>query len=270
MPASTFLYGAHARANGIRQHYLRYGGNGQPLVLVPGIVSPAVLWSKVAERIARSYDVYVVDVRGRGLSESGEHLDHSIEIYAEDLVAFAHILGLHNIILLGHSLGAWISQRACARHSADVEQLVLVDPPMTGPGRRSYPTPLSHILQMLSAARRAELQETLIRLNAPVWPEDLLRLRAEWLHTCDERGVVTSYRELHEEDFHADLANSDLPTALIAASRGGVILPDDEQELQRIRPTLNFMRVPDAGHQVQIDNFEGFLGALGTILKDPI
>ncbi len=25
-PSSTFLYGANVHANGIRQHYLRYGG----------------------------------------------------------------------------------------------------------------------------------------------------------------------------------------------------------------------------------------------------
>jgi len=47
---STFLYGANVRANGIRQHYLRYGGNdGQrgerdAVVIIPGITSPAVTW----------------------------------------------------------------------------------------------------------------------------------------------------------------------------------------------------------------------------------
>ncbi|WP_391573152.1 alpha/beta fold hydrolase, partial [Serratia ficaria] len=34
---STFLYGANVQANGIRQHYLRYGGRGPTLILIPGI-----------------------------------------------------------------------------------------------------------------------------------------------------------------------------------------------------------------------------------------
>ena len=38
---SRLSYGAHVHANGIRQHYLRYGGPGPALVLVPGITSPA-------------------------------------------------------------------------------------------------------------------------------------------------------------------------------------------------------------------------------------
>lgn len=60
---STFLYGAHVHANDIRQHYLRYGGHGPALILVPGITSPAITWGFVAERLGEKYDVYVLDVR---------------------------------------------------------------------------------------------------------------------------------------------------------------------------------------------------------------
>lgn len=68
---SRFLYGANVQANGIRQHYLRYGGQGPALILIPGITSPAITWGFVAERLGEKYDTYVLDVRGRGLSSSG-------------------------------------------------------------------------------------------------------------------------------------------------------------------------------------------------------
>lgn len=51
---STFLYGAHVHANGIRQHYLRYGGRGPALLLIPGITSPAITWGFVAERLGKN------------------------------------------------------------------------------------------------------------------------------------------------------------------------------------------------------------------------
>ena len=105
-PASTFLYGAHVRSNGIRQHYLRFGGRGTPLILVPGIVSPAALWAFVGERLGQTYDTYVMDVRGRGLSESGPHLDYGLGACADDVIAFARALGLTGYIVLGHSMGA--------------------------------------------------------------------------------------------------------------------------------------------------------------------
>ena len=71
---SHFLYGANVQANGIRQHYLRYGGQGPVVILIPGITSPAITWGFVAERLAEKYDTYVLDVRGRGLSASWPEL----------------------------------------------------------------------------------------------------------------------------------------------------------------------------------------------------
>ena len=78
------LYGANVFANGIRQHYLRYGGFGSAVILIPGITSPAITWGFVAERLAERYDVYVLDVRGRGLSSTGPDLDYGLNAMAAD------------------------------------------------------------------------------------------------------------------------------------------------------------------------------------------
>ena len=61
-PTSTYLYGAHAHANGIRQHYMRYGGERagrDAVIVIPGITSPAATWGFVAERLGRQFDTYV-------------------------------------------------------------------------------------------------------------------------------------------------------------------------------------------------------------------
>ena len=73
---STFVHGGNVAANGIRQHYLRYGGatvettRRAAVVIVPGITSPAITWGFVGERFGRHLDTYVLDVRGRGLSSA--------------------------------------------------------------------------------------------------------------------------------------------------------------------------------------------------------
>src|SRR5690606_36313506 len=70
---STYLYGANVHANGIRQHYLRYGGaEGERAgldadIIIPGITSPAITWGFVGERFGQHFDTYVLDDRGRGL-----------------------------------------------------------------------------------------------------------------------------------------------------------------------------------------------------------
>lgn len=259
-------YGAHVRANGIRQHYVRYGTRGPALVLVPGIISPAALWGFAGRRLAAHFDTYVLDVRGRGLSEAGEHLDYGLDACADDLLAFTEALGLGRCTILGHSMGARIAIRAARRGSDPFDRLVLLDPPMSGPGRRPYPSALDGMIALVRAASRGEAEAMLREPGKPAWPERLLRLRAEWLHTCDERAVVASYRGFHEDDIHADLPKILAPAALIAAERGGVVLPEDAEEVRRLLPGIRFRRVLDAGHQMQVDNPEGTFRAIGEVL----
>ena len=200
---STFLYGAHVPANQIRQHYLRYGGRGPVLVIVPGITSPAVTWGFVAERFGRTFDTYVLDVRGRGLSSAGPDLDYGLDACAADVTAFAVALGLQQVRLLGHSMGGRIAIRAARHPGSWVQRLVLIDPPVSGPGRRPYPSSLSWYLDSIRLAQRGVTANEL-RAYLPAWREAHLRLRAEWLHTCDERAVTVAYQGFHEDDIHRD------------------------------------------------------------------
>ena len=147
MKPSTFLYGANVEANGIRQHYLRFGGErGQghdPVIIVPGITSPAVTWAFVGEVFGRGLDTYILDVRGRGLSAANDALDYSLDAQARDLSSFAQALGLTRYSVVGHSMGARIAIRACAQGAPGMARIVAVDPPVSGPGRRRYPADLN-------------------------------------------------------------------------------------------------------------------------------
>jgi N-formylmaleamate deformylase len=259
-------FGANIHANGIRQHYLRHGRRGaQPLILVPGITSPAVTWGFVAAALAADFEVFTLDVRGRGLSQSGPDLDYRLDACADDLIAFAEALDLRQAVLVGHSMGARHGIRACRRDAKRFERLALIDPPVSGPGRRAYPAKLPWYIDSMALARRGADVETL-RPFTPTWTDEEIALRAEWLHTCDEAAVLASYASFHDDDIHQDLAILSLPTLLMSAERGDVILEEDEAEIRRLNPAIQTTRVPDAGHMIPWDNLPGFLAALRPFL----
>jgi N-formylmaleamate deformylase len=261
-------FGAHVHANGVRQHYLRHGAHGaRPLILVPGITSPAVTWSFVADALAADFEVFTLDVRGRGLSEAGPHLDYGLDACADDLIAFAQALDLSQAVLMGHSMGARHGVRACRRDARRFERLVLIDPPVSGPGRRAYPAKLPWYIDAMALARHGADVETL-RPFTPTWTDAEIALRAEWLHTCDEAAVLASYAGFHEDDIHQDLATLSLPTLLMSAERGDVIRDEDEAEIRRLNPAIQTIRVPDAGHMIPWDNLPGFMTALSPFLSE--
>jgi N-formylmaleamate deformylase len=265
-PSDSFLYGGHVRANGIRQHYLRYGGRGQPLVLIPGITSPAATWGFVGERFGHSFDTYILDVRGRGLSQGGANLDYGLDACAEDVAGLADALKLERVVVVGHSLGARIAARVGSRHGSYISRLVLADPPLSGPGRRPYVRSLEFYLGPIRQAQAGTFDLEALRRTYPNWTEAQLRLRAEWLHTCDEAAIAASHRGLQEEEIHSDLREIRAPTLLMVAGKGGVISDEDIRDVRELMPQILVKKVQDATHQIPFDNFEGFFAAMDDFL----
>ena len=262
---TTFCYGGQVQANGIRQHYLRYGGEGKPaLLLIPGITSPAITWGFVAERLGQQYDTYVVDVRGRGLSSTGPELSYDPDSCADDIIALAAALGLSDYLLMGHSMGARFAVRALARGAVGVRQLVLIDPPVSGPGRREYPSKLPWYVDSIRLAQRGMDAEAM-KAFCPSWSEEQRQLRAEWLHTCYEPAIVRAFNDFHDDDFHRDLPAVSVPTLLMVAGKGGVILAEDQAEIARLLPSVQISTVANAGHMIPWDDFDGFFIGLGSL-----
>lgn len=252
--------GRHVRANGIRLHYIDHPGPGPDLLVIPGITSPAITWGFVAERLAATNRVIVLDNRGRGLSESAPGLGHSTGDYAGDGLAVIDALGLERPIVLGHSMGARIAARMAAMAPGAMAKLVLAEPPTSGPGRRPYPSPIEPYLGAIEAASAgATLEE--FREFAPTWSDEHLALRLEWLPTCSVDAVKASHRSFHTEDFFADLPKIACPTLLVIGARAQVITDSDADEITGLIGDLRVVRL-DTGHMLPWDDLEAFVDAV--------
>src|SRR5262249_59708341 len=99
-PASGFV-----SANGVRLHYLDFGGDGPPAVLHHATGFHAWVWTPIAEALSTRYRVFAVDARGHGDSE--KPLDgYRWKAFIADLVAFVEALALRPVLGAGHSLRA--------------------------------------------------------------------------------------------------------------------------------------------------------------------
>jgi N-formylmaleamate deformylase len=252
--------GYNVHANGIRQHLVHHAGNGPSLLLIPGITSPAVTWGFVAERLTEAFDVHVLDVRGRGLSEAGA-LDYSLDAMAEDAIAVAEAAGLGKPVVLGHSMGARTAIRAARKAPEAFSGLVLVDPPVSGPGRRAYPSAWNWYEDSILMAQKGCSGEDMRRF-CPTWTDEQNALRAEWLHTCQLDAIRTAYDGFHTDDIHADLPHLRLPMRLVVAGGATVIGKEDIAEICQLSPGIEVMIVEKAGHMIPWDDLEGFLSAV--------
>jgi N-formylmaleamate deformylase len=252
----------YVTTGGVRLHFLEFPGDGPPLVLLPGITSPAANWGFVGAALSATNHVYVLDNRGRGLSDQRPGLRYRLQDYAADTAGLIDVLGLKNAVVLGHSMGGRIAVKVAADYPAHLAKLVMVDPPVSGPGRRPYPPPLQPYIDGVLAACRGEPLE-----RRPGYSDEQHATRAEWLPTCSLEAVVQSYKNFQNEDIHVEMPKIRCPSLLVYAEQGGTITEKDADEVVGLIKGCRKVRVDKAGHMIPWDNMAGFMDAVRGFVR---
>lgn len=106
-------------------HVHSWPGSGQTVLGLSGLGSSGVIWDHLAATLPGAH-VVGVDLRGRGRSSSlrGEP---GLRAHALDLARVVRTLDLDDVIVVGHSMGAYLAVIAAQELGDRVARLVLVD-----------------------------------------------------------------------------------------------------------------------------------------------
>jgi pimeloyl-ACP methyl ester carboxylesterase len=101
-------------------------GKGTPILCLHGITANSRCFDYLASILTPKYRVIAMDLRGRGLSGKPPS-GYSMEHHNLDINCLLDELGIDRVILMGHSLGAFISIVFGAKYPERVEKIILVD-----------------------------------------------------------------------------------------------------------------------------------------------
>lgn len=153
-------------------HYIDFGGEGAPLVMVHGLGGSALNWMDVGPSFARHHRAVALDLAGFGQTPL---FNRSAAVGANaDLVrGFIEHLFDEPVVLMGNSMGGHIAVLLGADHPELASRLVLVDPAVPGVHVRR---PAPSMLGVMAALSVPSLAETmLVRRLKSVSPEQLVR-----------------------------------------------------------------------------------------------
>ncbi len=114
------------QGNGIKIQLALWGNEGKPILCLHGITANCRSWDCLASALAGRHRVMAMDLRGRGLSDKPP-AGYSIENHCRDILALLDDLGGERVVLMGHSLGAFISLVFTAQYPQKVDRMILVD-----------------------------------------------------------------------------------------------------------------------------------------------
>src|SRR6266851_2676022 len=120
--------------NGIKLHYLDWGGNSEPhlILLLHGGGAHAHWWDWVAPLLVSQGQVLALDFRGHGRSQWAGTVGYGPASYFDDVTALTRHFG-RKVILVGHSMGGAVARWVAAAHPELLDALIIVDAPAGPP-----------------------------------------------------------------------------------------------------------------------------------------
>lgn len=112
--------------NGIRLHYLDWGGNGPTLIFLTGMGCSAYIFNEFAPLFSDRFRVLALTRRGQGDSDYPQ-TGYDADTLVEDIRQFMDCLNVDKAILAGHSLAGVELTHFAATHPERVAKLVYLD-----------------------------------------------------------------------------------------------------------------------------------------------
>ena len=114
------------KVNGIRLHYLDWGGEGPALVFLTGMGCSVYIFKSFAPRFADKFHVLALDRRGHGDSDYPES-GYDPDTLTEDLRQFLDALKIDQVILVGHSMARIELSRFAALYPERLLKIIFLD-----------------------------------------------------------------------------------------------------------------------------------------------
>lgn len=254
-----------------------------PVLCLPGLTRNSRDFSSLAARMATDRMVVTFDFRGRGRSDldpSGE--SYLPDRYAADAIGVLDAVGFSQACLIGTSLGGAVSTLVAVLHPDRVAGLLLNDvgPVLEEDGFRRIQSYAGEFEPVATWPEMVEQLRAVAGSTAPDLTDD------QWLHLAEQQcrrfddGLI---RPDHDPNLVAGLGDvdptslpdtwplfdnlGDLPVVLLRGALSDLLSAETVAEMQRRRPGLVAVTVPERGHAPTLDEPES-VAAIGQLLAE--
>lgn len=255
-------------------HYLAWGQTGAPgLVFVHGGAAHAHWWSFLVPLLADNYRVAAMDLSGHG--DSGRRDDYVLADWAAEVMAVAadaHIAG--RPVVVGHSMGGFVSIGTAAAYGDELAGIVILDSPVSAPDPEMEAARQGNIFGPLKVY--PDMETALARFRTVPEQAHYLPFVMEHVARHSLRRVDGGVSWKYDPNIFVPARSEPrelLPrvscrVALFRAEHGLVTPEIGEYMYDLLGRVAPVVEIPEAGHHLMLDQPLLLLTALRTLLAD--
>ncbi len=247
--------------NGSALHYWVGGDQGHPAVaFLHGATMDHRMFNAQIPAVLAEHRVLVWDARGHGRSQPFGIERLTITDYVEDLLAVLDDAGIGQVVLVGQSMGAYLAQHIILRAPERVVGLAVIGSTPIAFGlswadqvalqvvARSFGVwPLAHLHRSMAKATavRQDVQAYAVDAMSVIAQRDLVRVF---------QAIATAVSRAGFPDLRIDV-----PFLLTHGEHDGTgNIPKDAPGWAASDPRIDYVVIPDAGHNANQDNPDAF------------
>ena len=239
------------------------GGSGPPLLFLHGAGGNAG-WQRYHEELSASYTVYVPSQPGFNGTERPDWV-YTINDVCHFNLQLVQALGLENYILMGSSMGGWVSAEMAAMSDSNLRALILVD----AAGIKPEQGEIAEIFMVSAQTRLVQrFYDTSQVENYDQYTRELTPEEQVIQHSNAEMASRLCWRPyLHNLSLPHYLAKVSVP-ALIVWGRQDAIIPVECGELfEKAIANSSLKIIDNCGHSPAIEKPDEFVAAVTGFLS---
>ncbi|MFN2463918.1 MAG: alpha/beta fold hydrolase [Candidatus Dormibacteria bacterium] len=246
------------KTNGVELYYER-SGEGEPLLLVHGLLFSGDSWREQVSALAQDYNCITVDLRGQHRSETTPDLTgYDLWNQVEDVHGLIEQLGVAPVHYVGLSMGGMIGMRLALRHPGDLRDMVLLDTAADG----EEPEKAERYAAMRHVMRKGELDAVLPALPPVFFSDDYVAQRGDlvegWfdsLRQGNADGFALASQAVDErDDITEQLGTITAPTLVLHGTEDVPIPVEKGEAIAAAIPGARLELIAGAGHQSNMDH----------------
>ena len=262
----------HSSGCGI--NYLAWGRAGAPgLIFIHGGAAHAHWWSFLVPLLADHYRVVAMDLTGHG--DSDRRAEYALVDWAGEVMAVAGHAGMApGPVVIGHSMGGFVTIGTAALHGDHLRGVVILDSPVSAPDPELEAARQGNIFGRLRVYPTVDA--ALERFRTVPAQEHYLPYVMEHVARHSLRAVDGGYSWKYDPNIFVPPRSESrelLPQVscrvALFRSEHGLVTPEIGEYmyglLGRVAPVVE---IPEAGHHMMLDQPLLLLTALRTLLAD--
>ncbi|CAM1343003.1 alpha/beta fold hydrolase [Tenacibaculum amylolyticum] len=258
-------------------------GKGRPIVLIPGLASSGKVWEQTTKTLEKNYECHILTLPGFANQTPITLNKGFLPVIKDEIIKYIQTNFHQKPILIGHSLGGFLSLSIASSNPDLLKEIVIVDSyPFMAAAYNPNATEENVISQanmmkkmLLNTPEKQFLQQQKNTMATMITDSTKIKVATKWSLISDRKTIAQAMYELMTTDLRKDIEKVKIPILVLGSWYGGknygvtkeMVLKNYKQQFSKAE-NVTITIANTAKHFIMWDEPKWFINSVKSFIND--